>query len=263
MKTEALKFIADLVLAGNKVQDLVSDAEFERQLISGKVTEFPTRITPRSHQVKVLDEVIALATRFSPGTEEAPGDDEFGFKSVVWYNEQGVTLVLDDDARRENTATLKLAFSDVFQVVMGLRQQKPWFDQAEFIMLLRVDLAGTLDPDVLLNRIRRIDLTKTGTSTIKRGEESMGTSIISQTSGKDATPPEEVSLRLPVFKTPGERSPVYLNCTVDFEVSRQKPFRLLPMPDELERVQAERMADIAARLTAGLPESVPAYYGSP
>jgi hypothetical protein len=97
---------------------------------------------------------------------------------------------------------------------------------------------------------------------IKRGQESMGASITA-VAHKDAIPPEEVTLALPVFKTPGERAIWTVECSVDFEVSRGSPFRLLPCPDEVERVIAVHMATIADRLQAALPPTVPFHFGSP
>jgi hypothetical protein len=141
-----------------------------------------------------------------------------------------------------------------------LRRDKPWYAQPDFVRLLRVDLAGTLDPAVLLNRVRKLVIGQKTTTEVQRRGESFGHEI-NALAGKDTDPPDEVDLVLPVFKTPGEQTPVYVACTVDVEVAMPKPFRLIPKPDEIERVLQVAVGSIGERLRAGLPEGVACYHG--
>jgi hypothetical protein len=244
MITEALDYFARTVLSTAEPKLLPSTPRTVRRLVQGEIREWGIPVEPREHRPATLDEVIALATRFAAE------------KPVVWFDHEQVVLVIDDAGHRIERATLNLEFSDTFAVVQMLRKEKPWFAQPDFVRLLRVDLAGTLDPAVLLNRVIG---QKTTTEVGRRGE-SFGHEI-NALAGANTDPPDEVDLVLPVFKTPGEQTPVYVACTVDVEVAQPKPFRLVPKPDEVERVLQVAVGSIGERLRAGLPEGVACYHG--
>jgi hypothetical protein len=248
MIKEALEYYATLVAATTAPKDLPSTIRTVRRLVNGQVMEWEIPVEPRDHFPATLDEVIALATRFAAD------------KPVVWYDHEQVTLVIDDAGHRIERATLNLEVSDTFGVVRMLRKDKPWFAQPDFVRLLRVDLAGTLDPAVLLNRVRKLTIGQKTTTEVNRRGESFGHEI-NALAGKDTDPPDEVDLVLPVYKTLGEQTPVYVACTVDVEVAMLKPFRLIPKPDEVERVLQVAVGSIGERLRAGLPEGVACYHG--
>jgi hypothetical protein len=245
---EALEYFAGNVIQAAEPKDLPSTLRTVRRLIQGEVVEWPIPDPPRQHRPATLDEIIALATRFASS------------KPVVWYDHERVVLVIDDADQRIETATLALEVSDTFAVVQMLRREKPWYAQPDFVRLLRVDLAGTLDPAVLLNRVRKLVIGQKTTTEVNRRGESFGHEI-NALAGANTEPPDEVDLCLPVFKTPGEQTPVYVACTVDVEVAQPKPFRLVPKPDEVERVLQVAVGAIGERLRAGLPEGVACYHG--
>jgi anti-sigma factor ChrR (cupin superfamily) len=246
--TEALDYFARTVLSTTEPKLLPSTMRTVRRLVNGQVMEWDISVEPRDHFPATLDEIIALATRFAAE------------KPVVWFDHEQVVLVIDDVGHRIETATLALEVSDTFAVVQMLRRDKPWYAQPDFVRLLRVDLAGTLDPAVLLNRVRKLVIGQKTTTEVQRRGESFGHEI-NALAGKDTDPPDEVDLVLPVFKTPGEQTPVYVACTVDVEVAQPKPFRLIPKPDEIERVLQVATASIGGRLRAGLTEGVNCYHG--
>jgi hypothetical protein len=248
MIAEAMQFLATEVIKATAPKELPSTPRTVRRLVEGQVMEWDVPVEPRDHYPATLDEVIALATRFAAD------------KPVVWYNHERVDLVIDDAGHRIEGATLALDVSDTFAVIQTLRKDKPWYAQPDFVRLLRVDLAGTLDPAVLLNRVRKLVIGQKTTTEVGRRGESFGHEI-NALAGKDTDPPDEVDLVLPVFKTPGEQTPVYVACTVDVEVAMPKPFRLIPKPDEVERVLQVAVGSIGERLRAGLPEGVACYHG--
>jgi hypothetical protein len=248
MITEALDYFARTVLSTAEPKLLPSTPRTVRRLVQGEIREWGIPVEPREHRPATLDEVIALATRFAAE------------KPVVWFDHEQVVLVIDDAGHRIERATLNLEFSDTFAVVQMLRKEKPWFAQPDFVRLLRVDLAGTLDPAVLLNRVRKLVIGQKTTTEVGRRGESFGHEI-NALAGANTDPPDEVDLVLPVFKTPGEQTPVYVACTVDVEVAQPKPFRLVPKPDEVERVLQVAVGSIGERLRAGLPEGVACYHG--
>jgi hypothetical protein len=247
---ESLEYLVSLARDATASEVLPGTPRTLRRLVHGEVMEWDVPVEPRDHYPATLDEIVALAVRFAAQ------------KPVVWYDHEQVVLVIDDGGHRIETATLNLEVSDTFAVVRMLRKEKPWYDQPDFVRLLKVDLVGTLDPAVLLNRVRKLVVGQKTTTEVNRRGESFGHEI-NALAGKDTDPPDEVDLVLPVFKTPGEQAPAYVACTVDVEVARPKPFRLLPKPDEVERVLQAAVGSIGERLAKGLPEGVAAYWGRP
>jgi hypothetical protein len=248
MIKEALEYFAGNVLSAAEPKPLPSTPRTVRRLVQGEIKEWEVPFPPRDHYPATLDEVIALAKRFEAD------------KPVVWFDHERVVLVIDDAGHRLETATLNLEVSDTFAVVQTLRKDKTWYTQPDFVRLLRVELAGTLDPAVLLNRVRKLVIGQKTTTEVGRRGESFGHEI-NALAGANTDPPDEVDLVLPVFKTPGEQTPVYVACTVDVEVAQPKPFRLIPKPDEVERVLQVAVGSIGERLRAGLPEGVSCYHG--
>lgn len=257
------EFIDRIVTLGREsarpTRVVTGDPRVERYLTTdGQTVSFDIPTAPREHKAKTLDEIVALAKRFSD--ESALPDNDYS--PVVWYNEDAVMLVIDDGGHRLETATLDLVPSDVFGEMRRLAQSKPWYDQKSFVRLLKVDLIGTLPPGALLNVVARVKF-ENGTVTqgeVKKARESMSREVTAAASAEGEVP-DDVTFSVPVYKTMGERNPFPLRCTVEID-PMQARFRLMPFPDEVERVQQLAMASIAERLLGGLPENVPAYYGS-
>jgi hypothetical protein len=254
---EALKYLVETATKAAAPQKLDSDPRTMRYALGGEEFEFDLPPAPRGHSVATLDDVIALAKRFESDGSEGTHEP------AVWYDERAVVLVIDDNAHRLETATLSLAASDVFARVVRLWECREWHDHRAFIRLLRIDLARTLDPVELLERVRRVRFENGSAMTgeVQRNRESLGHEITRrvETGGEI---PEEVTLMVPVYKTPGETDPLPLRCAVEVDPARGA-FQLLPLPDEIERVRHLAVARIADRLGDGLPESIPAYFGRP
>lgn len=257
MLKEALEYLAGLGRANAAPVKIDENSRQARYAINGRIETLDRVPNDRDHEPADLAALIALATRF---VDQPPDDGPV--TPVVWYDHQAVTLVLDDAGHRVETATLSLEESDVFKVIRSLREQKRWLEQKPFIRLLRIDLARTLDPVMLLDKVRRVkfDNGVATTGEITRNRESLGREITSKVEAGGEIP-EEVTLSVPVYKTQGETDRYPLRCTVEVDPA-QGAFQLLPLPDEIERVVQMAVASIADRLAA-LPESVPSYYGKP
>jgi hypothetical protein len=261
VKNNTLKTILDLKAMANASQPLpIKDSRAAWFAIGGKVTPITLSVPPREHHVETLTDLILLANRFKAE----------GASPVVWYMQDEVSIVIDDGGHRVETATLTLRDSEVFTSIELLAKNRSTrFDQKEFIRLLRVNLAGTLDPQILLNPIRKVDFaTETVKSgTVMRGRESMGASVTSRIESA-STPPETVTLMAPVYQTPGERQRYGVNCLVEVLPDEGK-FQLIPEPDEIERVRQLALDSIEERLGDGLtstPEgmiAIPFYQGRP
>lgn len=248
---KALAFIANTVLATQKPY-LLAECSGGREAtyaIGGKVTTELKKIAPRTHHVNSLDDLIASAIKLSTGPD-----------AVVWYNEQHVVAILNDDEFRDDMITFTLQYTEVFKRVANLKES---FDQKRFVRLLRIELAGTLPPITLLNPVRKV---KFENGLIVKGEvsrqrESMSRELKSEVTTDGADLPEGVSLQVKILKNFGEDIELPVKCSVEVDPS-EGTFWLLPLPDEIQRVQNWVLADIGERLKAGLGE-IPCFLGSP
>lgn len=248
-------FIKELAALAQKAAEPVRlpvqpGSAVERVSVGGVITDFDIPDPPRRHTVSSLDDLIALANRFASD------------KPVVWFSETRVVLVIDDAYRRDATATLPLEYSDVWLAARKLRDRTK-FSQKDFCRLLRVDLAGVLPAGALLNVVKALDFSSTGTVTgrVDRNAESFGRSI-GHAVQSERPIPEFVELEAPVYKTSGEAARYACRCAVEVDFDMQA-FQLIPLPDEVERVEQAAMASVRDRLAAGLDAPVPAYYGKP
>ncbi len=266
MIAEGITALTTLVAKSLKPVPLpVKNPRLSYFVIDGEIQEIELPIPPRDHKAGSLEDLMNLANRFA-------ADASSPCAPVVWYDHERVVLVIDDFARtdddenaypyRVEKATLELEVSDVFAALVKLRDNKPLFNQKDFIRLLRIQLAGTLDPARLLNVVRRVKfengVTTTGEKTKNR--ESMGREINAAVSAEGDIP-DEVTLSVPVYKTLRETDRYPVRCSVEVE-PMEGVFRLMPLPDEIERVRNMALDSIEERLTGGL-QGVPHYFGKP
>jgi hypothetical protein len=254
MIAEAINRLSEILVRATAPVPLdLGDPRTKAYVIGGQVVKHDSEPSPRAHEVKHLADLIALANRFA-------ADPTSGGPPVVWYDESAVVLVVDDAGHRLETATFRLTHTDVFARLVDLAKSKPKFDQKAFVRLLRIDLAGTLDPVVLLNAVRAVRWSSVTDVNVGKQRESLGRDIEARcVDGKDL--PEEVTLKVPVFRQADERTPLSLRCSVEVDAG-EGTFRLLPLPDEIDRVLQVAVASIAERLTGQL-DGATAYYGKP
>lgn len=253
--SDGLDFLAGQAVLASEAKPI--DAGDPRKLayvINGEVREFAVEPGPRNHTLGHFDEVAEIANRFAA--------DE-GCDPVVWVGPEKVVVVIDDQSHRLEKATLPLAESEPFKKLKVLRANPAaaWMDQKAFVRLLRIDLAGTIDPGALLNSVRSIRWSSQSDVSIGRQRESLGAEISAKCQdGKDL--PEDVILRLPVYSTQGVKLVKPIACSVEVEPSENK-LRLLPLPNEIERIQQDTLDDIAEAITQAATGGTPVYLGQP
>jgi hypothetical protein len=251
MLSDALEFLSDQ--AAERIKPIpieTGDIATKTFVIDGVITTVPIAAKPRDHRLMSLADLTAMVT-------ELGGPDHL---SAVFFNEDAIVSVLDYGEFRRNFATFPLRKSDQWQTVLGL---KNWLDHKAFIRLLRIDLRGCYDVSELLDPIRSIKL-ENGVavkSDVGRQKESLGRQITGAVL-TDKEIPEEVDLELPIYKSLGENQLYVIRCSVEVDPMRSEQFRLLPMPDEIDRAQQRAMESIRGRLKEALPD-VPVFYGHP
>jgi hypothetical protein len=255
MLLDALKFLTDIISKAETPKKIdVADPRKLFFAVGGGVEQVELPPPPRDHKPGTLAEVIALANRFQ----------EAGATPTVWHDERQVVLVIDDDGHRVERATLAFEFSDFWRVLHDLANRQTWLDQKSFVRLLKIQLAGTLPPGVLLDRVRKLKFEggQVVTSRIGRADESMGRSISNAVSGEGEIP-DDVEVEVPVYRTPGETERFVVRCSIEIDASKMDAFRFLPWPDELQRVESLAVSSVGERLAEGLSEGIPAYQGQP
>jgi hypothetical protein len=214
--------------------------------------------------IKEALEYLTSQAILATETEELPGTLR---KIRRLINGQIVEWDIPTPPREHHPATLDEIIALAKRFEDAGSEPVVWYNH-EAVVLVIDDVGHRLETAtlVLLNRVRKLVIGQKTTTEVNRRGESFGHEI-NALAGANTDPPDEVDLVLPVYKTPGEQTPVYVACTVDVEVAQPKPFRLIPKPDEIERVLQVAVGSIGERLRAGLraglPEGVVAYHGKP
>lgn len=219
------------------------------------MTERAVAVPIRSHKVLSVEDAIAVAKQAAqPGHANSP---------EVWHSPNKIVVVLDAADRRD-TATMAFECSTQYAKLCELETRGP-LDQKKLISLLRVDFAGCIDLPGLLTSVRKIKFraSTSGESNVQHGNESLGKSVEAEVSGVDAAFPEEVVVKVPVYRNYGEdgfRTSVV--CALEIDPPTQT-FSFRPLGGEITRAMHAAQESIGARLRDGVGETVPVYFGEP
>lgn len=219
----------------------------------GKVDMQELQPYPRGHTLDGLFEAIAYAN--------TKGDAE---NSVVWFDECGLVIVLDDATRRD-VANAELTFSPQFACLMEIPESGKAYIQTAFRRLLRVTLRGCTPNDMLLDWVSDCEFGSKGNSvgTITKDRSSFGKDIEQMAQSKDRGEcPSEITLSMPVFDDPGLRELRRVVCDVEIQLAEQK-FLLTPLPGEIKAAIDAEMANVEALLASEGGVKCPAFRGRP
>jgi hypothetical protein len=252
MFKELFQAINDQAVKANGMQPVdVGDPEYLYfHGPQGVIEKIPRPPKPRQHKVETLNDLLAAAGRYQDGKPAS-----------VWFNVHEVVAITRDDDHPIDRVTFKLTMSDPW-MELTLLESKSWCEHKDFVRLLRINLAGC-GADALLESVRKMKFENGAvvTSEVARNRESLGRSITSQATGEKEIP-EELTLSVPIYSNRGETDRYGIRCSVEVDPLRGL-FRLLPMPDEIERVYGLALESIRSRLEDALPKDVPAFCGMP
>lgn len=259
MLKEAIDRIRELAVKAHELRELPSDGPYLKRFLQhdGSIRELEMRPSPRDHRCLAVDSLVAIAARF------AVDDDRFpGLFPVCWLHEDAVELVLDDEGHRVHVVTYELVESDEFRRLVELETERSWLSQKDFLRLLRVDL-GRAGASTLVPAVRRVVWSNASTATIGRQTESMGREIAAKIGADGRDLPEDLVLTPNVYAT-AELVDVRVDvpCWLEIDPLEQR-FRIAPFPGECERARLKVLKELATRLTAALPKTVPLYWGKP
>jgi hypothetical protein len=205
-------------------------------------------VPPRGHKVRGLEDIIDAVA-----TWKATEDD-----AVIWINPNAVLLVLDDDDRRKNIIACPLETHPQFDTVAALGKRA--YDNKSLIRILRFDLKGCWTHSDLISQLHRVEWgTNTKTAQVaERSRESMGRSIDAAVSNLDKLP-EELIVRLPVFRTHGAKFFSNVNCSIEPDLGNQV-FRFEPFPAEIDNAIDDALHQIEDALSE---TKLPILFGTP
>lgn len=181
-----------------------------------------------------------------------------GEKSAIFYNENDLTFVFDENDRRD-VASCGLVLSEPFR---WLREKSgSHLDQKSVIRTLRVVFRGCLGNSEIIEVLKRLRFTGNGEveGQVEHGKESLGRSITNAVTGQGALP-DEITLNVPVWENHTFRTSIV--CA--FEVlPAEGAFRITPYPLELRKGLDAGLQDIAWEFTPAKdgPALPPIYRG--
>lgn len=227
----------------------------------GQITEHVTEPPTRNHMAGDLSAVAGWVVATWPNEK----GEEYNIAElpVVWFSRNAVTLFLDDSNRR-NRITLKLSLHPQLKDLQTLEHSQTWHDQKSFVRLLRVKLAGCLQPENnALETFRRIRFKKVdeGSIAILHTKSSIGRQIEAEIAGASIIP-EELLLMVPVFEGPLSEHSFPIRCAVETDPAKEA-FQLIPFPGEIEKAICAAEKKIGRLLRGDMGEEIPIYYGTP
>jgi len=227
--------------------ELNTDGRSAHIQIGNELREVDLPPPPRSHVVYSLVDLMEYAKQ---PTNAAP---------VVWHSDQGVVLIIDD-ADRHDRVIFPLSKSERFLLLSKLAKEMTPFSQAQFIRILRVGLG--LDNLTIVSKFRKLQWQSGADSegNLQHGNDKVGKTVVSKVQAVDELP-DEIKIEVPVYQQAGERQEYICRCAIEIDTVNQM-FQLIPMPDELERIQDLAQASIEERL-GEITATIPVYYGKP
>lgn len=199
-------------------------------------------VPPRGHKVRGLEDIVDAATTWK-------ADDS---NAVIWINPKAVMLVLDDDDRRKNIIVCPLETHPQFDTVAALHGRS--YDNKSLIRILRFDLKGCWQYPELISHLARVEWGSNSKTVqnAERGRESMGRSVDEAVSNVDKLP-EELIVRVPVFKTHGAKFQADIKCSIEPDLNNQV-FRFEPFPAEVDNAIDVALHQVEDALSeTGLP----------
>lgn len=209
--------------AGSQVLECKQEPEGTYYVRQGNGELVKTRadVAPRRHVVHDIETIVQLANRFKD-------------TASVWHNFEGVTVLVDDNARNES-ARLALKPSKQFETLAkfdGDGWKNHALTQQELILLLRTTFAKSGPSAGLLAVVRKLRFRSAVESSaeIKHTRASVGKQVEQQVTG-DADLPETTIFDIPVYES-GFNVLFKIEVAIDLNLAGER-FHLIPLPGQI------------------------------
>jgi hypothetical protein len=190
-------------------------------------------------------------------------------QAAIYYNQAGLTAVLDDTERRHSKIRMTFTKTPEWLLLEGFAKGA-FFDQLALIRLLRQNLAHACpSAPTVVAKVRKVrfQASEAIEGDVQRGRESLGKEITAELVQADQVP-ETVTLQVRPFLELGrDRAGLAdVSCLLDIDVHK-KGFRLVPSPGEMQEVLDGELSllesDLRALLDADPAAQFPIFYGTP
>lgn len=229
--------------------------------LQGKFHVHQDRPHYRQHQAYSLDTITDFANRFlGRAVSDDPNEvNPAGFDAAVWYNRDAVSVLLNDEDRRERVV-FNLALSPQ---IKSLQKSGDAIKQRALILWLRTTMANCLPVHpTFIDSVRTLKFrtNQEATGEFKKDRASLGKSIISELTASEELP-EYVTFNVPVFDN-GSLSNVRANvqCAIDI-VPADENFFVIPIAGSIEKAITDGEEQILTKLQEGFGGRI--YYGKP
>lgn len=255
MLKEFLEYVSEQATKAAKAELTHSPSHQHDLLIlkpDGTVQEMTVPPTPRAHVAGDLETIFEFADRFHPdGTVS------------VWYGRKGITLIVDDDVRRDRVC-LPFDVSPQLKQLQAFEATPRPLSQSEFGRLLRVTFADCLARCPELPQVVKRIKFRVGSESdaaVSHTRSSIGRSLEAEVTGASAIP-EYVEFDVPVFSHPKLPWTALVRCGLEADAGTEK-FVLLPLPGATERAVASGEDALHERLIESLADKAEVYRGTP
>lgn len=249
MISDAIEAIEDLKSQALEPREVAAPDESQAIfVVNGELQRFPIR-RARNHTVRRVESLIAAAKKW-------------GDEGAIFHNDGQATLICKVDSEgRIDRVVLPLKQTDKCERINELCDgERRWFSQAEFVRLLRIDLAGVF-PKQLLAQVRQVQVTGQGAKggDIQHGRE-RGVSEFQKELAKADQFPEELPAVFNYYTCPDLHSQVTVRAALEIDLDRVA-FAIAFDPDELTAVHDQVQEGLHDMLEAAA--GCPIFYGAP
>jgi hypothetical protein len=260
--TEALRFISKQAEtaagATNKVSVVALPQEppgtYGIVKADGTIEKVIAAPLPRAHRLMRVDQVPDFII---------DARDRLSAKPTVWFHENGVVILLHDqaDSRRESQVSVTFEKSPQFETLESCGDA--WRDPKQFSAWIRTELLDALRgakgfTQLLKSLSFRVE--ETGKSNLSQGRESIGREVDAEISSEFGELPETVIFDVRVFSDPSliRRQPI--ECALDVD-PRKCLLKVQPLAGQLQTAIDEELGGIAELLKKNV--DCPVYHGRP
>lgn len=222
---------------------------------SGVLT-FHDKLPPkRAHALGSIAEVKGFVDFAKDQLEGTPS---------VWYDEDGIVVVVQDDADSQRIDTAKVAFepTQTHEVLREIGEK--WFRQKDFVRLLRVTLADAATDStrhlLAVSRVLGFSNSTAGHAKVEHGRQSLGRDIEDQVTSEVGDLPDEVTFSVRLFTDPVLSRRFPIRCAVDIDPAAAT-FNLAPLAEAFEDAVDEQLALLGEQLHGEL--ECPVFRGRP
>jgi len=240
MLEAAIKAIVDLANNANRLKAYRPDAEPRHvYLLEQRDGTFISREAAPRPRYDVVHDVDSFAERVQTLAPEKG-------KSVIYISPERVCAVLDDTGSRRDRIDLPLLPNTPQFDAVKVASREDLRNQAQFVDLLRIDLATAVDADTItLFRSLKGSRSSETRSSVQVGKESMGRDVHAEVaaSGKDI--PDTIIVTTPVYDLP-DFPTAKIKCAVICDLMEMK-FGLRPLAGEIRKAEIIAQRTIAVQ----------------